>query len=214
MAANTHHNLNNADTTLKPLSSTNGVKTEDGDIILSEQVSFIIQHKVKPGHQAEYEAWLHHITFEAAKFHGHMGTQIVRPVPGGDTYEIAVRFANRADADAWIHSPTRRSLVGEVMSHIAEPETLRVKSGIDYWFTSVTEGHKAPKVWKQWLATVSVIWPLSMILPLVLERLFAAVPFLGEYGVRHLVSAMCMVALLVWVIMPPYSRLLSKWLSR
>lgn len=211
MAANTYNKNNgNIDTTLKPLPATGEIKTEDGDIVLSEQVSFIVQHKVIPGHEADYEAWLHRITLEAAKFRGHMGTQIARPSAGSDVYEISVRFANRADADNWIHSQTRKNLVDEVSRDIAEPEKLKVKSGIDYWFTAVTEGHKSPKVWKQWLTTVSVIWPLSMVLPLVLEHLFAAVPVLGTFGVRHLVSAMCMVGLLVWVIMPRYSRLLSK----
>lgn len=198
MAANTYNKNNgNIDTTLKPLPATGEIKTEDGDIVLSEQVSFIVQHKVIPGHEADYEAWLHRITLEAAKFRGHMGTQIARP-----------------SADNWIHSQTRKNLVDEVSRDIAEPEKLKVKSGIDYWFTAVTEGHKSPKVWKQWLTTVSVIWPLSMVLPLVLEHLFAAVPVLGTFGVRHFVSAMCMVGLLVWVIMPRYSRLLSKWLSK
>lgn len=197
---------NPADTTVAP----HRVETTN----LGEQVSFIIQHHIKPGHQEQYEEWLHRTILEAAKYKGHMGTQVARPGPGGDLYEIAVRFATRADADRWVESQRRKDLVAEVVPHIAEPERLQIRSGVDYWFTSVTEGHVAPKRWKQWLTTVSVIWPLSMALPFLLGYLFRAVPVLETFGVRHLVSAMCMVFLLMYVFMPPYTRAISRWLSK
>lgn len=181
---------------------------------LADQVSFIITHHVLPGRHEDYEKWLRNIIAEAAKYKGHMGAHVMRPAHGDNVYEIAVRFATRADAESWVNSETRRSLIRDVEPLISEPEKLNIKSGIDYWFTSVTEGNKPPKVWKQWLATASVIWPLSMILPFVLAPLFENVPILGEFGVRHLVSALVTVGLLVYVIMPRYTRLIAKWLSR
>lgn len=179
----------------------------------AEQVSFIIQHKVKPDHHEAYEDWLRKTIKEAARYSGHMGTHVTQPANGSELYEIVVRFASRGDAERWINSGTRRELIREVAPHILEPETLDIKSGIDYWFTGATRG-KSPPRWKQWLVTVSAIWPLSMLLPVVLERLFGAVPALGTFGVRHLVSAMIMVGLLTYVVMPPYARAVSKWLSR
>ena len=176
-------------------------------------MSFIIEHEVKPGHEAQYETWLHNLIGEAGKYHGHMGTHVQRPGPGGDTYVISVRFAEREDAVRWMNSGTRATLMQDVMQHIAAPEKLQIRSGIDYWFTGATGGI-APKRWKQWLTTVSVIWPLSMVLPRLLGYLFRAVPPLGQMPWAQLVTAMCMVGLLVYVIMPHYSKLLSKWLSK
>lgn len=181
---------------------------------LADQVSFIITHHVLPDRHDDYEKWLHNIITEAAKYKGHMGAHVMRPGPGEDIYEIAVRFATRADAEEWVNSETRRNLIHDVEPLISEPEKLNIKSGIDYWFTSVTAGNRPPKVWKQWLATASVIWPLSMILPFVLAPLFENVPIVGEFGVRQLVSALVTVGLLVYVIMPRYTRLIAKWLSR
>lgn len=181
---------------------------------LSEQVSFIIQHHVKPNHHAEYEQWLKKTILEAAKFPGHMGTHVARPTDGNDTYEIAVRFANRKYAEDWVNSQKRKDLILEVEDHIAEPEKLNIRSGIDYWFTAVTEGHVAPKRWKQWLTSVSVIWPLTVVIPTLLGPLFKALPFLGEWGVRQLVTAMAVVFMVVYVVMPPYTRAIAKWLSR
>lgn len=179
----------------------------------SNQVSFIIQHTVKPEHRDQYEAWLHKIIAEAGTFKGHMGAHVVRPTKGENLYEISVRFASREDAERWMQSEERRALVREAATHFAEPEHLDIKSGLDYWFTAATNG-KAPKVWKQWLTTVSVIWPLSMVMPIVMGKLFQWIPPLGTWGVAQLLSAMVMVGLLTWVIMPPYTRAIRKWLSR
>lgn len=181
---------------------------------LQEQVSFIIQHNVNPGKHLDYERWLQKIIGEAAKFKGHMGAHVARPAEGHDTYEIAVRFASREDAEHWVHSETRRDLMREAASLITEPEKLNIKSGIDYWFTSVTEGNTPPPRWKQWLTTVSVIWPLTMLVPWALRPVFKAVPFLTTFGVQQLLVAMAVVGLVVWVVMPPYTRAISKWLSR
>lgn len=115
---------------------------------LREQVSFVVQHHVKPDQHGKYEEWLHKVIIEAAKYPGHLGTHVVRPGEGGDEYEISVRFASRDQAEAWINSARRRELVKEIEPIISEPERLDIKSGIDYWFTAVTEGHKAPKRWK------------------------------------------------------------------
>ncbi|MCC8181025.1 MAG: antibiotic biosynthesis monooxygenase [Planctomycetes bacterium] len=182
--------------------------------VLTDQVSFIVRHDVKPGRHEQYEEWLKKTIAEASKFHGHMGAQVVRPTADGSIYEIAVRFATRSDAEAWIHSEKRKQLVAELSPHIQSPETLNIKSGIDYWFTSVTEGHKPPRRWKQWMTSVSVIWPLTIIVPWVLGPVFRAVPFLEHWGVRQLVVAMAVVAMVVYVVMPPYTRAIAKWLSR
>ncbi len=180
----------------------------------TEQVSFIIQHDVKPGQHEAYERWLKKTIEEAAKFPGHMGTHVAKPGPDQDMYEISVRFANREDAEKWINSDMRHQLVAELKPIISSDEKLNIKSGIDYWFTTYTAGHKAPKRWKQWLMSVSVIWVLTMFIPHLLEPLFKAIPWIAQWGPRQLVSAMVIVFFVVYVVMPPYAKLLSKWLSR
>ncbi len=46
----------------------------------------------------------------------------------------------------------------------------------------------------------------------VFEPLFKAVPALGVYGVKQGILAAVLVALVAWVIMPRYTRLLHGWL--
>lgn len=181
---------------------------------VSEQVFFIIGHDVKPDQHDAYESWLKRIVPEAAKFPGHLGANVSRPPKGSHHYEIAVRFARDEDALRWVDSNTRRRLIAEVGEYLTNPEKVAIKSGIDYWFTPATGASRAPWRWKQWLTTVSVIWPLSIVVGTILEPLFRAVPFLGVWGIRQLISAMIVVGMVVYVVMPPYTRAIAKWLSR
>ncbi len=180
----------------------------------TEQVSFVIQHEVKPGFHEQYEKWLKKIIKEAAKFHGHYGAQVARPEEGGHVYEIAVRFASRQDAEKWINSETRHKLIEELKPIISHDEKIDIKSGVDYWFTTYTEGHKAPKRWKQWLMSVSVIWPLTMVVPMLWDPLFKAFPVLGTWGLRQGFIAMTVVFFVVYVVMPPYAKRMAQWLSK
>ncbi len=177
----------------------------DGD-----QVFVAIRHRVKPEAVPAYEQWLARIIPAAAKSPGHLGIQVVRPPSGHDEYVNVLRFATGADADRWRASPERAVFMAEARPLFAEAENIEIKSGIDYWFTppSVT---RAPPRWKQWLVTTSVIWPLSIVAPLALEPVFEAVPVLGTFGVRQGALAFVVVALVVYVVMPRYVRLLSPW---
>ena len=180
----------------------------------SEQVSFVIHHTIKPGRHDAYEAWLKRIIPEAAQFPGHMGTHVARPSGNSHLYEIVVRFASHEDALHWVGSETRSNLMLELTDCLASPENVDIQSGIDYWFTPVTNAHRPPRRWKQWLITVSVIWPLSMAVPLLVGPVFQTVPLLDVFPIKTLVNAMFIVALVIYVVMPPYTRAIAKWLSR
>ena len=57
-----------------------------------------------------------------------------------------------------------------------------------------------------------VIWPLTIVVPWLLAPVFASVPWLGAVGVRQGVVAALVVALVVYVVMPRYVRLIAGWL--
>ncbi|WP_347988403.1 antibiotic biosynthesis monooxygenase [Methylomonas sp. AM2-LC] len=185
----------------------------------NEQVFFVVRHRLKKGktiHQ-QYESWLGKIVPIAASFTGHLGVQIVRPPEGHNEYLIVVRFASIHDLENWQQSQQRSQLINEIAPILDKDESLDIKTGIDYWFTPPTVG-KHPRRWKQWLVTSSVIWPLTMYVPPVMEPFFLKLqpwfikyPELEEFGFRQGVLAMVIVGLVVYAIMPVYVRLISKW---
>jgi uncharacterized protein len=51
-----------------------------------------------------------------------------------------------------------------------------------------------------------------MLVPPLLDPLFAAFPLLGAWGVRHGILAVVIVALVVFLVMPRVTHLLERWL--
>lgn len=83
--------------------------------------------------------------------------------------------------------------------------------------TDAPRANPAPRKarpWKQWLVTTSLIWPLTMLVPAMYRPLFQAVPALGAFGISHLFVAATIVALVTWLLMPPYVKRISPWLFR
>jgi antibiotic biosynthesis monooxygenase (ABM) superfamily enzyme len=60
------------------------------------------------------------------------------------------------------------------------------------------------------VATLLGVFPTSLLLGIVVE------PFLHPFpmAIRSLVIAVCMVALLIWVVMPTVNKSLNPWLHR
>lgn len=176
--------------------------------------TIFIRHTVRPQLKNRYETWLRQIIEAAAQFPGHQGVHVMRPNEGNDTFEISVRFSNNDAAEHWLKSDIRRELVSDITSALAADEHVEIKSGIDFWFTPPASTAKQPTRWKQWLITTSVIWPLTMVVPLGYQPLFDAVPELGTWGIRHGFIAATIVALVVYLIMPRIVRLVAPWLFR
>lgn len=182
----------------------------------SESVSLVVRHRVRPGARAAYDAWLAETMRTASAYPGHQGVHVVRPSGGGADYLIVVRFATSEQLNGWYRSAERARLVEAVQPYLQAGEQVSLGTGIDFLFPpEVAAGESPPPkppAWKQWLITTSVIWPLTMVVPWAFGPIFTAMPALGVYGVAHGILAAVIVALVVWVVMPPYTRLLHPWL--
>ena len=174
------------------------------------QVFFVVQHRVRPGCAEDYERWLTRIIPVAASFPGHLGAHVVRPPKGRRDYVIVVRFASGDEAAHWEASDARRALVAETPAWLETAETIDVKSGIDYWFT-VPDSVGSPPRWKQWLVTTSVIWPLTIVVPMALKPIFALAPLAIHPLLQAGLVALSIVGLVVYVVMPNVVRILSPW---
>jgi antibiotic biosynthesis monooxygenase (ABM) superfamily enzyme len=190
--------------------------TQQGVGAISDSVSFVVRHRLRAGAQTAYEIWLMENMRVAAAFPGYRGIKVVRPSADGIDYTIVLDFATHEDATRWHQSSERARLIEDVQPHLDVAPQVSVGAGIDYWFPPEFPAAGLPPlkppVWKQWLITTSVIWPLTMVVPWAFEPLFKAVPALGVYGVKQGILASVLVALAAWVIMPRYTRLLHGWL--
>jgi antibiotic biosynthesis monooxygenase (ABM) superfamily enzyme len=173
-------------------------------------VAFIITHAVKAGEETRYEAWLADILRAVSSFPGYVGREIFRPAHGTRKYTSIVRFDSPEHLNAWEQSEARRSYISQIGGLLEGGDVHEIRTGIDFWFTP--EGVKPPKPWKQFLLTLSAVYPLSLVLPRLLGPLLHGLPALEHPLLRGLLIAGTLTALLTFVIMPRYTRLVKRWL--
>jgi len=82
-----------------------------------------------------------------------------------------------------------------------------IKTGVEFWFTLPTPAQRHPQPYKQFLLTLCVIFPLTLLVPWVLRPLFQTIPVLGLPGVGNFIISTVIVGLMTYVIMPRYTHL-------
>ena len=173
----------------------------------------VITHRVREGRHADYERWLNQIAPLCKGSPGHLDWHIVRPIPGlTETYTVIIRFDTRAHLQEWMESPARARLIEKVKPLFVTGDDFFISSGLDFWFTPGGARAKVPVRWKQYLVTWSAIFPLVLGAPLVVA------PVLRYLGVpnNHLLTTLfvtgTVVYLMVYVVMPRYTKLIQRWL--
>jgi antibiotic biosynthesis monooxygenase (ABM) superfamily enzyme len=99
--------------------------------------------------------------------------------------------------------------VAKAQHLLEDGDQVEIKTGWEFWFTPPASEQKRAKPHKQFL-----IFPLTVLVPWALAPLFRAAPALGFPGISNLLVAAGVVALMRYVIMPRYVRLIAGWLYR
>ncbi|MEZ4452951.1 MAG: hypothetical protein R3B09_26060 [Nannocystaceae bacterium] len=173
----------------------------------------VITHRIREGQREAYDRWLEEIGPICRSFPGHVDWQIIRPVPGlTGTYTVILRFDSHEHLSGWMHSTTRKELIDRVRPLLVTDDDFYLRSGLDFWFTPDGARAKVPVRWKQFLITWSAIFPLVSLVPL------AVVPVLRLLGAPDdkyfttLVVTGTVVFLMVYAVMPRYTKLIHRWL--
>lgn len=173
----------------------------------------VISHRISTGHESDYERWLEEIIPMCKSYPGHLGIQVIRPVPGATReYTHLIRFDTRDHLLTWMNSPDRERLIAKVQPYLAADDRYVVRSGLDFWFTPEGAKVKVPTRWKQFLITWSVIYPLVLIVPAVAIWLLNQMGLHATSYVVSLIATLIIVLLMVYVIMPRYTKLVARWL--
>jgi len=149
--------------------------------------TIVITHRVRSDKQAEYEAWVSEISPLAKSAPGHLDWNLVRPIPGAsETYTVIIRFQTTEHLKSWVNSSERKRLIEKVQPLLVS--------------------------WKQYLVTWSAIYPLVLGVPRLVSPALRALGFSPNVLLNTLAATAVVVYLMVYVIMPRYTRLLQRWL--
>lgn len=175
--------------------------------------TLVITHRLKDNKSAEYEEWMKEVTPVCRSFPGHLDWHIIRPIAGlTETYTIVIRFDTKANLQNWLESSDRSRLIAKVQPLFVSGDDFFISSGLDFWFTPSGAKAKLPVRWKQFLVTWSAISPLSIGVPMLITPTLKKIGLPSSIHLTTLVGSGLIVFLMVYLIMPRYTRLIQKWL--
>lgn len=173
-------------------------------------VTTTVTRRIKPGHEAAYEAFLAGISDAARAFAGYLGVEVFRPTPGqGGEYRTVYRFDSAVHLRSWLDSPEHAAWLQRAEPHVAGPMRTQVLTGLEGWFTLPTQpGVPPPPPYKMALVTWATIFPLITGVVVATAPLLGGLPLVMRLAVTTGVT----VPLMTWVVMPRMTRLLHRWL--
>lgn len=184
-------------------------------INMQQGASAVITHRVSTAQQAAYEQWLEEIGPVCRASAGMLDWHLIRPVAGySETYSVIIRYDSEQHLKQWLASDIRRLLIAKIENLLSEKDSYQIKSGLDFWFVEETGKVLLPVRWKQFLLTWSAIFPLVsgvslMLIPLMDKAGLPQNHFLHTFFITGVV-----VVLMVYMVMPRYTRLVRNWLHR
>lgn len=170
-----------------------------------QPVTVIIERKVRPGREAEYERSLRDVFERLSGFAGYLGMDVIQPTrPGGD-YVVIFRFDSYDHLRTWETSAARRDWLLHIRPLVINERIERV-SGLEFMFNRGDS--RPPRRWKQLILTWVILFPLSYVSVPVFNALTPFLPPLGHVMLNTLI----LLALMSYVIMPVVTRVFARWL--
>jgi len=177
--------------------------------------SVVITHQIKEGKQQEYENWLNEIGPLCRNATGHLDWQIIRPIPTlTSTYNVIIRFDSTEHLKDWMNSQERSRLIEKAIHLLDNGDNYSISSGLDFLFAPLEGKTRVPMRWKQYLATWSAIYPLSVGIPLIVLPILRKLGIPSYRFIDSLLISGTIVLLMVYLVMPYYTKLIKKWLYK
>lgn len=170
--------------------------------------SSVFAYRIRPGAEEKFREWRQRILEECRKFNGFLGTEAFDTVDSEQPeFVVVVRFNNRANLDAWLHSKVRAGFMKEVPAYVERYRLRRMGTGFEGWF-NISDDTRPPVPWRQGMVVLAALFPVIMTLRHLLGFLFTLMPF----PVAFLVLLTIDVTILTYFIMPHFSRIMNFWL--
>ena len=169
-----------------------------------------VTRRVKPGHEAHYEAFLAGIISAASEFPGHLGVEVFRPSEASaGEYRTVYRFDTEEHLRAWLDSDEHAAWLERAEPHVIGPMRTSIVTGLETWFTLPSRPSAPPPPrYKMALLTWITIFPLITLIVVVAGPLLQGLQLVMRLGITTAIA----VPLMAWVVMPRVTRLLHRWL--
>ncbi len=132
---------------------------------------------IKPGHEEDYEAWVHRLLKAVDPFPGYLGTTVLGSRSQASGRGILIlRFADEASTKAWETSQELAQLIKEADAFSIY--SMQQAVGLEAWFTLPDTQLKALPKWKMRVALISAAYIISSIVVPIITIFIPGAPFL------------------------------------
>jgi len=172
--------------------------------VAGEPVTVTVARDVRADQRETFERWAPEVLALAEEFPGNLGTSLLRPGPGSTRYHLVYRFTDAGSLARWERSAERRNALQRA-EHLTDRVDYARVSGLDAFFTRpATPGPR----WRATVLTVVAVFAITLAFQLLVAPHIAGWPL----AARLLLSAVVVVVLLGYVVMPALTRLFARWL--
>lgn len=170
----------------------------------AEPVTVTVARVVRPQMRQAFERWAEDVLALAATFPGNLGATLLRPGPGSSEYHLVYRFRDGESLAGWERSAERQAALRQMQEMVDEERYARV-AGLESFFTRPAA--PGPR-WRSTVLTIAAVFLITSTLQLLVMPHLAGWPT----PARLLLSAVVVVVLLGYVVMPFLTRLFAPWL--
>lgn len=177
-------------------------------------VTLVVRRRVRPGREADYEAWLARLQAVARDAPGYLGVTTQRPAPGGPLeYTSVIRFASLAAWQAYTRGEAYARALDEVAPLADGDAVWEQLTGLEFWFAPPA-GTAVPQPSRPRMALllIVVVFVLVLVVGRLVDALAGLLPFAVPQPMRLLLTVVLQVALMTWWLMPLLTRRLARWI--
>ncbi|MDX2272014.1 MAG: hypothetical protein NW237_08700 [Cyanobacteriota bacterium] len=173
-------------------------------------VTVSVARRVKPGCEAEFEAFLVGITTACRQFPGYLGSQMFPPVNHQDPeYRVMFTFDRLSNLRRWEASAERQAWFARAEPLTLSPPQIQVLTGLESWFT--LPGKPAitpPPRYKMAVVTWLTVFPLITLISEILQPILGQLPLVERVA---LVTGIA-VPVMTYLLMPQVTKWAAGWL--
>lgn len=186
-----------------------GRPSEQGLAGTSVNVTLVSSVMLRPGTEREYRRLHEAGVSSARRLGGLISAELLPAVPGAQAETVGLlTFSTTADVERWFHSGERMQVLDAMALLIDGDRTTNVVGGFAGWFADA--GSLEPRRWKQALAVIAALVPVSIVLTLLRLAVAPGTALVPAIALGSTAN----VIVLTWIVMPPLTRLIGPWLSR
>jgi len=171
-------------------------------------VTIIVRYKVLSANEKKFNIWYAEMQHIVSQFPGFISKEFFPSNQENDYITTILRFDNMENANNWMHSEQRLSMLQKASARILTNIEEGIHTKNVFWFNTKSS---IKKKWKQVLVTFIVIFPLSLLIPRLITDL---ITLLSDYWLlRSAISVLLLVVLMVFFVMPFMIKITRKWLE-